>query len=189
MTADTAYTYAGADISQDGRYRYRLWREWRGLDSGKRWRWLDAVDGAAEPLGEPLSCLFVMLNPSTATADKDDPTIRRCVQFAKREGYDRMDVCNLFAHRATDPREILRMLDKDEPYGPRNQATIERAVGDAGVIVCAWGTHGDHLGQDQTVLGWLEGWNVPLKCLGRTSGKHPRHPLYVRGDQPLEPYP
>ena len=114
-----------ADFSLCGRYRYRLTREWGP---------------------QQLSILFVMLNPSVASADKDDPTIRRCVHFAKREGYDRMDVVNLFAHRATDPREILRMLDKDEPYGPRNQSVIERAVQDAGVIVCAWGAHGRHLG-------------------------------------------
>ena len=183
------YTHSGADISPDGRYRYRLWREWRGLESGKHWRWLNAVDGAGHRLGEPLSCLFVMLNPSTADGDKDDPTIRRCVSFAKREGYDRLDVVNLFAHRATDPREILRMLDKDEPYGPRNQAVIQRAVSDAGVIVCAWGAHGNHLEHDQTVLGWLQGWDVPMKCLGRTLDNHPRHPLYVKGDARLEPFP
>jgi hypothetical protein len=130
-----------------------------------------------------------MLNPSVASADKDDPTIRRCVHFAKREGYDRMDVVNLFAHRATDPREILRMLDKDEPYGPRNQSVIERAVQDAGVIVCAWGAHGRHLGHDQTVLGWLDRWSAPLKALGFTADGHPRHPLYVKGDQPLVSMP
>ena len=146
---------------------------------------MDAVDGAGKRLGEPLSCLFVMLNPSTATAEKDDPTIRRCVYFAKREGYDRMDVVNLFAHRATDPREILRMMDKDEPFGPRNQEAIERVVQSAGVIVCAWGAQGTHLGQDQTVRGCLERWGVPLMALGFTRGGQPRHPLYVRGDAEL----
>lgn len=179
------YTLSGADISPDGRYRYRLWREWRGLESGKHWRWFDASDGAGKRWGEPLSCVFVMLNPSTADGDKDDPTIRRCVQFAKREGYDRMEVVNLFAHRATDPREIIRMTDKDEPYGPRNQSAVEHAAQSAGIIICAWGAHGAHLGQDQTVLGWLQGWEVPLMALGFTSGKHPRHPLYVKGDQNL----
>ena len=178
-----SYSHAGADISPDGRYRYHLWREWRGLESGKHWRVLDAN------VAEPLSCLFVMLNPSTADGTKDDPTIRRCVSFAKREGYDRMDVVNLFAHRATDPREILRMLDRDEPYGPRNQSVIERAVQDAGVVVCAWGAHGSHLNQDQTVRGWLDGWGVPMKALGFTGDGSPRHPLYVKGDAKLVPMP
>jgi hypothetical protein len=94
------YVYAGADISPDGRYRYRLWREWRGCASRDHWRWLGAKDGAGHELGEPLSVLFVMLNPSTADGTTDDPTIRRCVGFAKRWRYDRLEVVNLFAHRA-----------------------------------------------------------------------------------------
>ena len=93
------YTLSGADISPDGGYRYCLWREWRGLESGKHWRWFDAVDGAGKRWGEPLSCVFVMLNPWTADGDKDDPTIRRCVQFAKRKGYDRIEVVNLLTPR------------------------------------------------------------------------------------------
>lgn len=179
------YIYAGADISPDGRYRYLLWREWRGTGSHDNWRWLGGKDGAGHELGEPKSCLFVMLNPSTADAETDDPTIRRCVAFAKRWQFDRVEVVNLFAHRATDPREILRMGDAADPCGVRNQGRIERAAQNAGVIVCAWGNHGSHLGQDETVLGYLEGWGAPLKALGFTKDRHPRHPLYVRGDAEL----
>lgn len=183
------YVSAGADISPDGRYRYRLWREWRGCASHDNWRWLGAKDGGGHELGEPKSCLFVMLNPSTADGETDDPTIRRCVGFAKAWRYDLLEVVNLFAHRATDPREILQMGDAAEPYGPRNQAVIERAAQDAGVIVCAWGAHGGHLGQDETVRGWLMDWGAPLMCLGTTKGGFPRHPLYVPSDTKLVPLP
>ena len=176
------YLNAGATISPDGRYRYLLWREWRGSGTNDTWRWLGANDGAGHPLGEPKSCLFVMLNPSTADGEQDDPTVRRCVGFAKRWHYDRLEVVNLFAHRATDPREILRMNDADEPYGVRNQQTIERAANEAGIIVCAWGSHGTHLGHNETVLGWLEGRSAPLVAFGFTAAGQPRHPLYVRND-------
>jgi hypothetical protein len=178
---------AGATISPDGRYRYLLWREWRGSATHDNWSWLGADDGAGQPLGEPKACLFVMLNPSTADGEKDDPTIRRCISFAKREHYDRLEVVNLFAHRATDPREILRMNDADEPYGVRNQQTIERAAQQAGIIICAWGSHGSHLGQSETVLGWLTNWDAPLMALGFTANGQPKHPLYVRGDAKLMP--
>lgn len=178
-----AYVSSGADISGCGRYRYRLWREWRNENSGKRWRWLGANDGNGEPLGEPLSCLFVMLNPSTADGNEDDPTIRRCVGFAKRLGYDRLDVVNLFAWRATDPREVLSMTGDGDPIGPRNQEVIGFAAEDAGVIICAWGVHGSHIGQNETVLGWLEGRKV--HALGLTKDGHPRHPLYLKSDAPL----
>ena len=128
-----------------------------------------------------------MLNPSTADGGTDDPTIRRCVSFAKAWKYDRLDVVNLFAHRATNPKELLALGDMDEPYGVRNQAVIERAVQDAGVIVCAWGAHGNHLGQAETVLGWLMDWDVPLMALGFTAGAQPRHPLYVPSNTALVP--
>lgn len=183
----TQYTDAGADISADGRYRYRLWREWRGCATDANWRWFGAKDGAGHELGEPKSVLFVMLNPSTADGEVDDPTIRRCVNFAKAWKYDRLEVVNLFAHRATDPKALLALGDMDEPYGVRNQEVIERAAQDAGVIVCAWGAHGSHLGQNETVLGWLMDWGAPLMALGFTAGGHPRHPLYVRSDVALVP--
>ncbi|WP_239508926.1 DUF1643 domain-containing protein, partial [Stenotrophomonas maltophilia] len=80
-----------------------LEREWRGTASNKNWKWLGFNDGAGAPLGEPLSCMFVMLNPSTADADLDDPTIRRCVGFAKALKFDQLSVVNLFAYRATKP--------------------------------------------------------------------------------------
>ena len=178
------YLEMGADISPDGRYRYLLWREWRGTGRHDTWRWLGANDGEGKPLGEPKACLFVMLNPSTADANVDDPTIRRCVGFAKAWGYDRLEVVNLFAYRATQPRDLLKLSYDDDPVGPRNHDVVEKASWEAGKIVCAWGAHGGHLGQDETVLGWLRG--APF-ALGFTAARKPRHPLYAPSDATLVP--
>lgn len=181
------YVEAGATISTDGRYRYKLWREWRGVAPDKNWRWLGAKDGSGQELGWPLSCVFVMLNPSTADGSKDDPTIRRCVGFAKRLGYDRLVVVNLFAYRATNPKELLALNHDDDPVGVENSTYVKRATfEDCGVVVCAWGAHGSHLGQAETVMGWLP--SDKTYCLGKTKAGHPRHPLYLPDDQPLERY-
>ena len=183
------YVSSGADISADGRYRYSLWREWRNHPKPAKWRWWKnddgsaVLDGADRPVGEPESVLFVMLNPSKADADDDDPTIRKCVGFAKRWGYDRIDVVNLFAYRSTDPRAILRMLYDRDPVGVRNQDVIERKAWDAHLIVCAWGAHGSHLEQNETVRGWL--MDKPLYALGFTKDGHPRHPLMLSYDTQL----
>lgn len=165
-----------AVLSPDGRYRYRL---------GRRW-----ADGPT--LG------WIMLNPSTADADVNDPTIRRCIGFARREGCGAIDVANLFAWRATEPDALLG-LNPMEAAGPDNYAHLVDVLANCERIVAAWG-------------GWLSGPNpglrdrsrmrpspvavemvadtigVELLCLGRTSKFAPRHPLYVRGDQPLEPF-
>jgi hypothetical protein len=182
------YVNSGAIISPCGKYRYRLWREWRDENSGKRWRWLGFKDGAGHEVGEPLTCLFVMLNPSTADGDVDDPTIRRCVAFTKAWGYDRMEVVNLFAYRATCPADMLALPESADPVGWQNQKHVTDASSDAGKIVCAWGAHGSHAAQDETVLGWLNHPPRKLWCLGKTRAGHPKHPLYIRQDQPLETF-
>ena len=183
--AKSLYVSSGALLSGDGMYRYLLWREWRGVAPKENWQWFGAKDGAGHELGEPKSCLFVMLNPSTADGEADDPTIRRCVGFAKRFKFDRLEVVNLFAYRATDPQEVLRMTGAGDPIGPRNQDIIERAAADAGLIICAWGAHGSHIGQDETVRGWLEIFGKPLYALGLTKDGKPRHPLYLKSDAEL----
>lgn len=180
------YLHKGASISNCGRYRYRLWREWRGTGTDKTWAWLKgedgkvAVDGAGAPLGEPKSALFIMLNPSTADGDQDDPTIRRCVGFAKAWGYDRMEVVNLFAWRATKPADLLAVNHPDDPVGENNREHIRRAAAGAGIIVCAWGAQGGHLGQDETTLGWLSDAQL-RRChaLKTTKEGYPGHPLYI----------
>jgi hypothetical protein len=200
------YVSTGATISGCGRYRYRLWREWR-LGNSTQWdMWTEddgspALDGAGQPIGEPLSCVFVMLNPSTADGQQDDPTIRRCVRFAQDWGFDRLEVVNLFAWRATDPREVLALTAKGDPIGPDNQDHIERAVQKAGMVVCAWGVNGAHIGQDETVRGWIadgvdtaavaagagRGREVPVVALKLSKDGFPCHPLYLPAA--LKPFP
>lgn len=156
------YLDSGADISKDGKYRYRLWRRW---GNSKK------------------SCLFIMLNPSTADGSQDDPTIRRCVGFSKRLGYSRLDVVNLFAYRSVS---IANMTQQSEPVGPDNKPRVLEATNGAGIIICAWGTSGGHLQQDKTVLGWLE--KMDKFALGITAHGHPRHPLYLSSDSKLVLY-
>jgi hypothetical protein len=144
----------GATFDARGRYRWRLWR----------------TLGAS-----PDRVLFVMLNPSTADADRDDPTIRRCIGFARAWGFGRLDVVNLFAFRTALPG---RLRGSRDPVGPDNDRHIARAARDADAIVAAWGVHGALLRRDRAVLDLLA--DRPLLCLGRTRAGHPRHPLYLR---------
>lgn len=198
---NTPYTNAGATISPCGTYRYRLWREWRLHPLPAQWdMWTDeggspVLDGAGQQLGEPMTCLFVMLNPSTADGAEDDPTIRRCVGFAKAWGYDRMEVVNLFAYRATDPAALLALDHDDEPWGIENQRQIQSAMNmNVNRIVLAWGAHGGHLGQDETVLGWIEDYAglidhpIEIVSLGLTKAGHPKHPLYLAAATAPIPY-
>jgi hypothetical protein len=133
--------------------------------------------------------VFIMLNPSTATDTVDDPTIRRCVGFARREGYAQLEVVNLFAWRATDPNQLRHVQD---PVGPDNDRHILAACTRAGLVVAAWGLNVITVGAPAAqrvawVLGQLERHSIQLYCLGTTAGiaGQPRHPLYVRGDTPL----
>lgn len=150
-----------AIISDCGQYRYRLTRDW----------------------GHGRRLPFCMLNPSTADADIDDPTIRRCIGFAKREGYGGLVVVNLFAFRATDPKAMQAAAF---PFGPDNHShlsTVARAASALDIpIVCAWGAN-DRGDVAKSIFREAE---VRMVCLGRTKDGSPRHPLYVRGDQPLE---
>jgi hypothetical protein len=166
--ADTTTAYAlrgDAAISDCGTYRYALTRHW-----------------GAEP-----SLRFVMLNPSTADAALDDPTIRRCIGFARREGFGGLVVLNLYAYRATDPKALLTCAD---PVGPGNddmlRAHMRSSVGVARPVVAAWGTNA-RVDRVKQVLDLCP--EVDWRCLGTTKDGHPRHPLYVRGDQPLVPLP
>lgn len=186
----TTYVEKGAKISNCGKYRYRLWREWRGSAPNKNWRWLGAKDGNGKELGFPKPCVFIMLNPSTADGEKDDPTIRRCVFFAKQLGFDRLEVINLFAYRATDPQQLLALNHDDDPVGVKNEEAFREATRDAGEIIAAWGVHGTHLAQDETALGWLDGFDrtVVVKCLGITKDGHPKHPLYLPSNTKPMPF-
>jgi hypothetical protein len=130
----------------------------------------------------------VMLNPSTADAVQDDPTIRRVIGFAKAIGSGAVSVLNLFAVRATDPRA---MLSADDPVGPRNDEhltqALELARDEGRFVLAAWGAHGGHCSRDFHVMHRL-GAGVEWRCLGRTHRGFPRHPLYVSKAQVMVPF-
>ena len=134
---------------------------------------------------ERTKIVWVMLNPSTADAFHDDPTVMRCWKRSKERGRTRLVVVNAFALRATDPRELRTEAD---PIGPDNLHWIEMAVRDADEVVIAWGgswprAYHDHMG---AVLEIVRP-HRPL-CLGRTNNGDPRHPLYVAYRTELEVY-
>jgi len=126
-----------------------------------------------------------MLNGSTADAEKDDPTIRRCIGFAKRWGYGSLEVVNLFGYRTTLPTELKKALD---PIGPDNDQYITAAAKRARRIIIAWGAHGAFKGRGKKVLGMLCRYGCKIECLGETKDGHPRHPLYIRNDTEPELY-
>ena len=108
----------------------------------------------------------------------DDPTIRRCRGFADAEGFDGMIVVNLYALRATDPRELRKHAD---PVGPDNDYYLCRVAVEYGPIICAWGANADSE-RVRHVVAMLRKYGAQLWCLGVTKDGHPRHPLYVRGN-------
>lgn len=126
---------------------------------------------------------FIMLNPSTADAEQDDPTIRRCIGFARALGCGKLIVANLFAFRATKPGDMKRARD---PVGPINDQYIftsaRKAMMSGGPIICAWGAHGSFRDRDMAVLAMLHREGMDAMSLGETAANMPRHPLYLRGD-------
>lgn len=161
MTVEAVNTGMLSDAVVDftGVYRYLLFRSWD------------------ESL--PHVC-FCMLNPSTADSIADDPTIRRCIGFAKAWGCGGFYVVNLFAYRATSPKELKLAPD---PVGLWNFCFIYVVSQQASMTVAAWGTRGLLLHQDMHVLPLLKN---PV-CLGLTKAGQPKHPLYVPGDTELIP--
>lgn len=156
-------------ISSCGQYRYWLTREW---DEGS------------------FSLPIIMLNPSTADASEDDPTIRRCIAFAKREGFGGVRVMNLFAFRSPSP---VAMKASADPIGPESFRHFETlfahvASNTEHPVLCAWGSHGGHMGRDAAIIKEARYFGARLVCLGTTKDGHPRHPLYVKGDQAFEPF-
>lgn len=127
--------------------------------------------------------VFLMLNPSTADALEDDPTIRRCTSFARREGAGGLIVVNLFALRSTDPRALN---DHPDPVGRHNDRFIRQAVSMGSKVICAWGAAPGAGERGREVAMQLAGCGVPLYCLGTTSLGQPRHPLYLPKGAALE---
>lgn len=152
-----------AVISGDGLYRYRLERRW----------------------APGFTACWVMLNPSTADADTDDPTLRRIQGFSRRMGFGRAVVVNLYAYRATEPRDLWRAVD---PVGPDNDEHLRDALAGHEVVV-AWGAHArpDRVARFLQIHRDAPGAGR-LHALALTSAGQPRHPLYLRGDLTPKPW-
>lgn len=156
----------GAVISPCSRYRYQLARSWPGTGG---------------------TVCFVMLNPSTADANLDDPTIRRCIGFVQRLGGAKLLVVNLYAYRSTDPKMLAEQQD---PEGEDNQHWIDLAVRDSQTVIAGWGVLKPPLPQSiRRRIERLRARADKIWCLGKTKDGHPRHPLYVKADQPLVEWP
>lgn len=155
-----------AILSSCGQYRYTLYRGWDLL--------------------KPM-LVFVMLNPSTADAEVDDATIRRCIGFTKSLGGGSFHVVNLFAWRATKPVDLKRAAD---PVGADNDTFIRfmcyTLSPDA--VILAWGTHGNYLNRDRSVYSMLRELGITPMCLAKTKAGDPSHPLMLPKDSTLIPY-
>lgn len=172
------YSDVGATISDCGKYRYDLTRSWK-------------LEGA--PDGYNSKCVFVMLNPSTADGREDDPTIRRCVGFAKALGHTSLVVLNCMAYRTPHP-DILKAAWKRgvDVQGPDNVETFKQHLASADRILVAWGVHAAALGRaDELAWASLDHFKqegVPIQCLGVTKDGHPKHPLYLKADTVPQPF-
>ena len=166
-----------AILSPCGKYRYELTRWWDRKSVGK-----DTV-------------CWIMLNPSTADHAKDDPTIRRCMDFSRRWGYGGMVVVNLFALRSTSPQAMMKggwwgAIGEVRPTGEEsdNDSYIRLWARECAVVVAAWGAHGGWGKRDFIVMNGLSRMGINVSCLGTTAHGHPRHPLYVKANAVLQPY-
>lgn len=148
-----------AKLSRCRNYRFALWRTWD--DSKPR-------------------VMFIGLNPSTADEKTDDPTLVRCMNYARGWGFGGVCMANLFAFRATAPAQMKAV---DNPVGRGNDRWLQKLAQEAGLVVAAWGNHGAYLGRSDRVRGLLPG----LHCLKLNSTGEPAHPLYQRAD--VQPVP
>lgn len=155
----------GAVLSADGVYRYLLERRWNRLLP---------------------QALLIMLNPSTADANKDDPTIMAVIRLLRALGYGGFEVVNLMAYRTKSPAELPKM--PSQALGAKNPHIIALAVARHETIICAWGAHpyaAHWLGGLKSILA-LEGKTA--MCFGKTKAGHPKHPLYLKTGTQLEPF-
>ena len=165
---------AGAIISDCGKYRYSLWRSFP-----QNYIICDDLPG-----GLSGKLVWIMLNPSTADYRKDDQTIKKCLGFTAGFGYQTMEVVNLFAYRATNPKEMLKQAD---PIGSENDFHIRRAITQAGLVICAWGPKGTHRFQSQKVLRVLRKQKIKPMALIKTQSGEPGHPLMLAYSTELIP--
>lgn len=151
-------TPKGAILSPCRRYRYALWRTW---------------GSNVRPV------VFIGLNPSTADETQDDPTIRRCVGFAKTWGHTSLVMLNLFAWRSTDPKGLLTAED---PIGVDNNHVLYEHGYASSLIVAAWGAAKIAEDRGRVVRGMLLTHGIETHNLGLTKDGRPKHPLYLRAD-------
>ena len=149
-----------AILSDDRKYRYVLTRI---LDETKP------------------TVVFIGLNPSTADEEVDDKTIRKCIGYAKRWGYGKLIMVNLFAFRSTDPSMLKRVED---PVGLDNDSYIQKCVSESNLVIACWGNHGKLLNRDKVLMDSLPN----LVCLKRNKNGTPHHPLYLSKDITPVPY-
>ncbi len=142
----------GAEFSQCERYRYALWRIW-----DKKGPFV----------------LFLMLNPSTADAVKDDPTISKCQAYARAWGYGGVYIGNIYGYRSTDPK-MLEFVD--DPVGPDNDKWLSVMSGMCDLRVAGWGNNILSQKRAESVRRIVQ----DLKCLEKSKSGNPKHPLYLR---------
>jgi hypothetical protein len=155
------YPSSSAVFSTDGLYRFELRRVW----------------------GPGQLVAWIMLNPSTATADADDATIRKITKYSKKWGFGGLIVGNLYAWRSRDPKQLLKV---DAPIGFENDQHLKRIADEASLIVCAWGINAE-AARATWVIGLLRLTGKPLHCIGRNEDSSPCHPLFKPGH--LKPMP
>ncbi len=163
--------HRSAVIDSTGTWRYSLTRVW-----GR---------GSLPP------CIFIMFNPSTADGLQDDPTIRRCISFAERLDCSSLEVVNLFALRATNPKEVWTWRKGNfDPVGPANNFHICEAAKTGLYTIAAWGRWPSAIVKNRVknVKQMLNALDISLHCLGTTKDGSPRHPLYLKQDTPLIEY-
>lgn len=179
-----------AVLSNDGTHRYELVRDW------------------SEEGVHPRPLLWIMLNPSTADAEQDDPTIRRVVNLSTSWGYTAAAVVNLYAYRATDPKELKRAVegaglsDLQRIVGPENDLAIRHWLGTAPTslvpepfalnahgVMAAWGAHVDSVMGGMVRVRQVQEMIVAARriasCVGTSKNGHPRHPLMVKAHSPM----
>ena len=159
-----------AEFSPCGRYRTFLERRWDGL-----------------AFGSPGFVAWIMMNPSTADEQVDDPTVRRCRDFSRRWGFGAMVVLNSFALRATKPAMLLQAED---PVGPGNDAAIRDGAKRAARVIAAWGLPPKPLRwRGAQIAAMLAEEGVRAEALKVTASGEPGHPLYIAGDTLPVPWP
>ena len=149
-----------AILSADRKYRYVLTRIW---DETKP------------------TVVFIGLNPSIADEETDDQTIRKCIGYAKRWGYGKLIMVNLFAFRSTDPSLLKKVED---PIGPDNDSYIQKCMSESNLVIACWGNHGSFNNRSQEVYDLVKS----LYCLDINKSGEPKHPLYIKRDIKPKPY-